>query len=393
MNAVDYGPASYASDDDAAALEELVVTARRFMRDEVLPLEATLEHDAVGLPRDQLRDLQSKARRQGLWALQTPREYGGAGLSMLGQVLIAEETAKCRMGAYFPALGACGGNPPSVLLNASPAQFSRYAEPIIQGATAKAYTAITEPSGGSDPARAIQLTARRDGDGWTLNGTKVWISHAIGADWGVVYARTGEGREGISCFIVESDTPGLTIEPMAVMSSLAPCKLTFQDVRVGRDQLVGAEGDGFELAVEFLVRARILYSAGPVGIAQAALDMACARARERDVFGGKLSEKQGIQWMLADAEIELRAARSLVHQAARNADVGRDVGVDASVAKIYATEAALRVVDVCIQVHGALGVSEELPLERWLRDLRVKRLGEGSSEVQRILIARHLLRG
>lgn len=376
--------------------EELVMlrdTVRRFMTAYVHPVEEKLEHDTVGLPREQLVDLQTKARELGLWALQTPQEFGGAGLSVLGQVVVAEEASKCRMGAFFPALGAFGGNPPSVMFKASPEQFTRYARPIIDGTMTKAYTAITEASGGSDPARAIQLKAVRDGDSYVLNGSKMWISHAPGADWGVVYARTGEGRNGISTFIVEKDMPGLTFSRIGVMASFAPYELHFDNVRVPADQLIGDEGQGFALASDFLVHGRIIYAAGPIGIAQLALEEACQWARDRDVFGGKLADKQGIQWMLVDSEVELRAARLLMYQAAWNADLGhRDVRVDASVAKLYGTEAAYRALDRCIQIHGALGLSTELPLERWFRDLRVKRLGEGASEVQREVVARSLLR-
>ncbi len=375
--------------------EELVLlrdTVRRFMAAHVHPLEDTLPHDSIGLPRDQLLELQAKAREVGLWALQTPEEFGGAGLSVLGQVVVAEEAAKCRMGAFFPALGAFGGNPPSVMFKASPEQFAKYAKPIIDGMMSKAYTAITEASGGSDPARAIQLRAVRDGDAYVLNGSKMWISHAPGADWGVVYARTGDGRNGISCFIVEKDTPGLTFNRIDVMASFAPYELHFDNVRIPADQLIGEEGQGFALASDFLVYGRITYGAGPIGIAQAALDMACQWARDRDVFGGRLADKQGIQWMLVDSEVELRAARLLVYQAAWNADLGRNVRVDASIAKLNATETAYRVLDRCMQIHGALGLSTELPLERWFRDLRVKRLGEGATEVQREVVARALLR-
>lgn len=375
--------------------EELVLlrdTVRRFMAAHVHPLEDTLPHDSIGLPRDQLLELQAKAREVGLWALQTPEEFGGAGLSVLGQVVVAEEAAKCRMGAFFPALGAFGGNPPSVMFKASPEQFAKYAKPIIDGMMSKAYTAITEASGGSDPARAIQLRAVRDGDAYVLNGSKMWISHAPGADWGVVYARTGDGRNGISCFIVEKDTPGLTFNRIDVMASFAPYELHFDNVRIPADQLIGEEGQGFALASDFLVYGRITYGAGPIGIAQAALDMACQWARDRDVFGGRLADKQGIQWMLVDSEVELRAARLLVYQAAWNADLGRNVRVDASIAKLNATETAYRVLDRCMQIHGALGLSTELPLERWFRDLRVKRLGEGATEVQREVVARQLLR-
>lgn len=375
--------------------DELVMlrdTVRRFMDAHVHPIEEKLKHDTVGLPREQLLELQSRARNLGLWALQTPEKYGGADLSVLGQVVVLEEASKCRMGAFFPALGAFGGNPPSIMFSASPTQFAKYAQPIIDGTMSKAYTAITEAAGGSDPARAIQLKAVRDSDSYVLSGSKMWISHAPGADWGVVYARTGEGRNGISCFIIEKNTPGITFSRIPVMASFAPYELHFDNVRIPADQLIGREGQGFALAGDFLVLARIVYAAGPIGIAQQALDMACQWARDRDVFGGKLADKQGIQWMLVDSEVELRAARLLMYQAAWNADLGRNVRVDASVAKLYGTEAAYRVLDRCIQIHGALGLSDELPLERWFRDLRVKRLGEGATEVQRVVVARDLLR-
>ena len=375
--------------------EELVMlrdTVRRFMDAHVHPLEEKLDHDSVGLPREQLVDLQAKARDLGLWALQTPEEYGGAGLSVLGQVVVAEEAAKCRMGAFFPALGAFGGNPPNIMFKATAEQFEKYARPIIDGTMSKAYTAITEASGGSDPARATKLKAVRSADGYVLNGSKMWISHAPGADWGVVYARTGEGRQGISAFILEKDTPGVTFSRIPVMASFAPYEVHFDNVRLPAAQLIGAEGQGFSLASDFLIHGRIIYAAGPIGIAQSALDLACQWAKDRDVFGGRLADKQGVQWMLVDSEVELRAARLLMYQAAWNADLGRNVRVDASVAKMYGTEVAYKVLDRCIQLHGALGISAELPLERWFRDLRVKRLGEGATEVQREVIARSLLK-
>src|SRR5699024_2829909 len=178
---------------------------------------------------------------------------------------------------------------------------------------------------------------------------------------------------------------------IGVVASFAPYELHFDNVRIPAANLIGVEGGGFSLASDFLVYGRILYAAGPIGIAQMALDMAVGWAKERSVFGGMLADKQGIQWMLVDCEVELRAARMLMYQAAWNADLGKNVRVDASVAKMYGTEAAYKVIDRCIQIHGALGLAQELPLERWFRDLRVKRLGEGATEVQRVVIARDLL--
>jgi acyl-CoA dehydrogenase len=368
-------------------------TVRSFMEREVRPLEDTLPHDAAGVPSDQLAGLQARARELGLWALSTPTRFGGAGLGVLGQVVVAEQAARCRMGAFFPDGGALGGNPPNVLFNAAPAQFEKYARPIIEGRAGRAFTAISEASGGSDPVRAIRCRAERKGDVYVLNGTKLWTTHAGTAAWGIVYARTGEldSRSGISAFIVDADAPGLTKRPIDVMSSYRPYELHFDNVEVPVDDRIGEEGEGFSLAGDFLVAGRITYGAGPIGIAQLALEQAIDWVKQREVFGSPLADKQGIQWMIADSEIELRAARLLIYQAAWKADLGQDVKVDASIAKLYSTETAFRVVDRCVQMFGALGLSAEAPLERWFRDLRVKRLGEGATEVQRMVVARHLL--
>jgi len=377
--------------DELRMLQE---TVRRFMESEVRPLEDTLPHDAAGAPPEMLRPLQEKARALGLWALQTPKEFGGAGLGVFAQFLVAEEAAKCRMGAYFPALGAFGGNPPSVMFQASPALFDRYAQPILEGRMGRAFTAISEPSGGSDPARAIRCRAERKGDHYIVNGTKMWTTHAGTADWGVVYVRTGEQgqRGGITCLVVDADAPGLTRRPIGVMTSYSPFELHFENVEVPVANRIGEEGQGFSLADDFLVKARILYGAGPIGIAQMALGIAIDWAKQRETFGAKLADRQSIQWMVADSEIELRAARLLCYQAAWNADLGRDVRIDSSVCKVNSTETAFRVVNRCVQILGGLGLAKEMPLERWFRDLRVKLLGEGASEIQRMVIARQLLR-
>ncbi|CAN5493424.1 acyl-CoA dehydrogenase family protein [soil metagenome] len=377
--------------------EELVMlrdTVRRFMADEVRPLEDRMPHDCPGLPIDELKAIQKKARDIGLWALSTPEKFGGAGLGVLGQVVVAEEAGKCRMGAFFPACGAFGGNPPTVMLQASSEQFERFARPIIDGTIGRTFTAVSEASGGSDPQRAIQCRATLKGDHYVMNGTKVWTSHAGTADWGIVYARTGEAgtRGGISCFIIETNMKGLTRKPIGVMSSASPYEMHFDNVVVPIGNRIGEEGQGFALAKDFLIHARIPYAAAPIGIAQNALQIAIDWAKQRETFGVRLADRQAIQWMVADSEMELRAARLLMYQAAWNADLGKDVTVDASMCKVYGTETAFRVVDRCIQILGGLGVAHELPLERWFRELRVKLLGEGASEIQRMMIAKSLLR-
>ncbi|PZX13026.1 alkylation response protein AidB-like acyl-CoA dehydrogenase [Palleronia aestuarii] len=372
--------------------EMLRTTARRFMKDEVLPREERLEHDAYAFPDGELSELQRRAREIGLWCVQTPAEYGGAGLNLLAQCVVAEESSQCRMGAYIPAGGAFGFDPPNVIFKGTSDQIEKYARPIIEGG-GKTFVAISEPSGGSDPARSIQTRAVRDGNHYVLNGTKVWISGASQAEWGIVYARTGseKARGNITAFIVERDTPGLTQTRIPVIRSYSPYELTFEDVRVPIENRLGEEGEGFKLAEEWLVHGRVPYAAATLGIAEASLRMAIEWAKDRYLFKSALAEKQAVQWMIADSEIELRAAKLMVYQAAWRADLGRDIKVDASMAKVLATETAGRIVDRCIQIHGGMGVACEMPLERWYREMRIKRIGEGPSEVHRMVVARDIL--
>ena len=368
-------------------------TIRRFMAEEVKPAEDKLPHDAYTLEPEPLRALQKKARDLGLWCLETPAEHGGAGLSLLGQCVAAEETAKCRMGAYIAGCGAFGFDPPNVIWKGTEHQ-QRFARADVEAGT-KAFVAISEPSGGSDPARSIQARAERRGDRYVINGTKIWISGAGMAKWGIVFARVGDSksREGITSFVVDKSRPGISLSKIPVIRSYSPYEVHFNDYEVPVEDRLGEEGKGFKFAEEWLIHARPPYAAATIGIAQAALDLAIDWAKQRKAFGSYLSDKQAIQWMIADSEVELRAARLLVYQAAWNADMGRDIKVDASIAKVFGTETAGRVVDRCIQILGGMGVAQEVPLERWYRELRIKRIGEGPSEVHRMVIARDLLGG
>ena len=368
-------------------------TIRRFMAEEVKPVEDKLPHDAYTPEPDALARLQRKARELGLWCFETPAEHGGAGLSLLGQCVAAEETAKCRMGAYIAGCGAFGFDPPVVIWKGTEHQ-QRFAREDMRNGT-KAFVAISEPSGGSDPGRAIQARAERKSDRYVINGTKIWISGAGMAKWGIVFARVGEskGRDGITSFVVDKSKPGISLSKIPVIRSYSPYEVHFDNYEVPIEDRLGDEGKGFPFAEEWLIHARPPYAAATIGIAQAALELAMEWATQRKAFGSTLAEKQAIQWMIADSEVELRAARLLVYQAAWNADMGRDIKVDASVCKVYGTEAAGRVVDRCIQIFGGMGVAQELPLERWYRELRIKRIGEGPSEVHRMVIARDLMGG
>lgn len=367
-------------------------TIARFMRQEVKPLEDRLEHDAYRLPGEQLKPLQEKARAAGLWCFRTPQAYGGAGLSLLGQAVAAEESARCRMGAYVPACGAFGADPPNPIWLGTPHQIERYGIPAVQDG-GKVFVAISEANGGSDPARSIQTRAERRGARYVLNGSKMWITGADDAHWGLVFARTGQAgdRGAISCFIVDRQAPGLSMRPIKVIRSYSPYEVVLKDVEVPVENRLGEEGEGFKLCEKWLVEGRVPYAAGTLGIAQAALEIAIDWARQRRAFNTLLGEKQAVQFMLADSEIELRAARLLVYEAAWQGDLGMDMKMASSIAKVYATETAGRVIDRCVQILGGLGVAAELPLERWYRELRIKRIGEGPSEVQRMVVARNLL--
>jgi acyl-CoA dehydrogenase len=366
-------------------------TIRRFMQEEVKPLEDTLPHDAYTPEPADLAALQKKAKSIGLWLFETPAEHGGTGLNLLGQCVAAEEAAKCRMGAYIAGCGAFGFDPPNVIWKGT-AHQQRFALQDVQNGT-KAFVAISEPSGGSDPGRAIQTRAERKSDRYVINGTKIWISGAGMANWGIVFARVGDskGRSGITSFVVDKSKPGISLSRIPVIRSYSPYEVHFTDYEVPMEDRLGEEGEGFKFAEEWLIHARPPYAAATIGIAQAALDIAIDWAQQRKTFGSLLADKQAIQWMIADSEVELRAARLLVYQAAWNADKGRDIKVDASVAKVYGTEVAGRVIDRCIQILGGMGVAQELPLERWYREMRIKRIGEGPSEVHRMVIARDIL--
>ena len=368
---------------------------RRFMREEVKPIEDKLPYDATGCGPESRKHLRGIAEQMGLTRLTVPREHGGNELSALTRVIIAEESAKCRLGAYAPALGAFGGGPPNIIWGGTPQQIKKYGLPCIDGGM-YAFVAITEPTGGSDPRNNITTRAVKKGDHWVLNGRKMWITAAKGADYGVIFARTDYGGEGhppqITAFIVEPTFPGISFNEIGVIRALSPYEIVLDGCEVPDANVLGRVGQGFNVAQSWLVDARIPYAAGCIGIAQEALDMACGWVRQRPTRDGMLQDKQAIQWMIADSEVELRAARLLVYDAASKVDAGELGKVDASVCKLYGTETAGRVVDRVIQMFGGMGVAKEMPLERWYRELRVKRIGEGPSEVHRMVIARDKLK-
>jgi len=298
------------------------------------------------------------------------------------------------MGAYIPACGAIGFDPPNAVFHyGTKDQIERYAIPGVASGQ-KVFVAVTEASGGSDPARSIRTRAERKGDRYILNGSKMWISGVQHASWGIVFARTGApgDRGGITCFIVDLGMKGFSTREIPVIRAYSPFELTFENCEIPIENRLGEEGEGFKVVSKWTVEGRIPYAAGTIGVAQEALEMAIDWVKQRETFRTMLADKQAIQWMIADSEMELQAARMLVYKAACSADGDAEaLRYFSSIAKVTATETAGRVIDRCVQMFGALGVAKEMPLERWYRELRVKRVGEGPSEVQRMVVARQLL--
>ncbi|MFQ5873786.1 MAG: acyl-CoA dehydrogenase family protein [Dehalococcoidia bacterium] len=367
-------------------------TVRDYVRNDIIPLEQDLEHDAISIPDTEFNRLVPKTKAMGMWCVGVPHEFEGGGLSLFAQVVIEEEMVQHAAGLYCPVYGTMGSAPPEIIWEGTPYLIETYGLPTVRGER-KAWFAITEPTGGSDPARAIQTRAVRDGDNWVINGSKVFISGALWGDWGIVFARTDpESRRGITAFIVENTWPGFSLTPVPVMRAYTPAQLFFDNLRVPNCNVLGEVNNGWDLlANKLLARGRIPYSSANLGVSAIAHRMAVEYSKTRETFGAPLATRQAVQWMLVDSEVEIRTCRWLVWEAAWKYDRGEDFRQEASIAKLYSAEVLGRVVDRSIQVHGGYGVTKEMPLERWYREARIRRIGEGTSEVQRIVIAREIL--
>ena len=372
----------------------IVGMVRRFVREEILPLELHLDPDADELaPEDKAR-LVDKTKAMGLYGLDIPPAYGGPDIDLVTRTLIAVEMAQHRAGLYVPCYGVFGGAGLAQLFEATDAQKEHYLYPTLRGEKS-GFFGLSEPSGGSDPARAIQTRAVQDGDHWVINGGKLWISGADRADFGLVFARTApdKGRNGVTCFIVDTDTPGFHVRRVVhtLRSARYATELQFEDMRVPADNILGELNKGFAIANDRLTRQRIPYAAGCIGVAIKAQEMALDYVPQRETFGAPLSTRQSIQWMLVDNEIDIKQSLWITLEAAARAERGEPFRKEAAMAKLVATEAGGRVVDRCMQMFGGLGVAKDLPFERWYREMRIRRIGEGPSEVQRHIIARELL--
>lgn len=373
-------------------LQMLGDVVRDFVHKEISAVESELDPSVREIPADKLAALQAKAREAGFWCFDAPSEFGGGGLSSFGMSVVWENASRHRFAFPVPGGGVFGFSPPVVLYRGNPDQIERYVRPTIDKGL-KSFTAISEPTGGSDPARALRTTAVRRGDRYVLNGRKMWATNADEADYGVIYARTdtATGRSGFSAFVVDTGIPGMHVTPVPVLRNHWTTEIELNDCEIPLDSLIGEEGQGFALAQRWLVRGRLMLASQAVGVAEEAVRMAVDWAKERETFGALLATRQGVQFPLADSLTELTAARLLTWQAAWKDDLGEDARLEASMAKLFASEMGFKVVDRAMQILGGMGVAKELNLEHWFRDLRTMRIVEGASEIHRYLIARDML--
>ncbi|TKB25150.1 acyl-CoA dehydrogenase [Desulfopila sp. IMCC35006] len=332
----------------------------------------------------------------GLTGIVFPEQYGGAGADYLSYAIAVEELSRvcASTGVTLSAHLSLGSNP--IYLFGTEEQKMKFLVPMAQGEKMGAF-GLTEPSAGSD-AGGTKTTAVRDGNDWILNGTKIFITNAGEAETYVVFARTdkqAEKHHGISAFIVEKGTPGFSFgkkeKKMGIRSS-PTMELVYEGCRIPKENLLGEEGKGFKVAMKTLDGGRIGIASQALGIAQGALDTSVAYAKERKQFDASIATFQGIQFQLADMATQVEAARLLVYKAAFRASAGLSYSQESAMAKLLASETAMRVTTQAVQIHGGYGYSREFPLERMMRDAKITEIYEGTSEVQRIVIGSALTR-
>ena len=367
---------------------ELIALARDLAAGELAPRVAEHEESAT-FPRELFRTL----GKAGLLGLAYPEEYGGGGQPYAVYLQVLEELASAWSAV---ALGISVHTLSCFPLAAfgSDEQKQRWLPDMLAGDLLGAYC-LSELQAGSDAA-ALQARARRADDNYILTGTKAWVTHGGVADFYNVFCRTGgAGSRGISTLLVPADTAGVVAQPpekkMGLRSS-PTTQIVFDDVRVPADRLLGSEGDGFRIAMSALDGGRLDISACAVGVAQAALDVATTYARDRKQFGQSIIDFQGVSFLLADMATQVAAARALYLDAARRRDAGAAYSKEASMAKLFCTDMAMRVTTDAVQVLGGAGYTQDFPVERYMREVKVMQIFEGTNQIQRLVIGRHLAR-
>ncbi len=375
----------------AEGLAEMRASVRRFVEDELPPWAQ--EVDKTGkFPAELMRLLAS----QGFLGMRLPEKYGGSDMSLAQYCLVQEELSRCHPMFTILMSGTGGLSPMAIAQYGTDAQKDKYLPPLTRGDTRIAF-ALTEPGAGSD-ASSISTRATATETGWSISGQKQFISHADSAEVIMVIAVTDpalRARGGISAFLVDKGTPGMEITRVETTMGSAAwtlSEITFDNCKIDKSALLDELGRGFQLASSALTEGRMSVACLCLGAAEKLLEIATAYAKDRRTFGAPLADRQAIQWMLADSATELAAARALVQQTLLDSEDESQIRIKASMCKLYCSEVAGRMADKAVQIHGANGVVRGYEVERFYRDLRLFRVGEGSSEMQRLVIARDLLR-
>ena len=377
---------------DAETRQQLIETVRRFVREKCIPIEAKVAED------DRVPDeIVAEMRALGLFGLSIPEEYGGLGLTMEEEVLVGFELGHTSP-AFRSVIGTnVGIGSQGVVMFGNEEQKSEWLPKLASGEVVASF-ALTEPGAGSDAA-SLKTRALRDGEDYVVSGTKRFITNAARAGMFTLLARTDpnkKGASGISAFIVPSNTPGITIgKPEKKMGQQGAhiSDVIFENARVPARLRLGQEGEGFKVAMQVLDRGRLHISSVCVGVAERLIDEAVAYAREREQFGQRIGDFQLVQGMLADCKTEAYAARSMVLDAAKKRDAGEVVTLEAACTKYFASEMVGRVADRAVQIFGGAGYVADYGIERFYRDVRIFRIYEGTSQIQQLVIARHLLKG
>jgi len=367
----------------------------RFVRDELMPLENKVlareaEGNGLGLDAADHVRLDRISKELGLWGLDAPEDIGGADLPNVAMVGVEEEIGRTVTPYTLPPDSP---NLRMLMATVNERQKALYLEPYVRGETVSAI-GISEPGAGGDPA-GMTTTAVRDGDDWVINGRKIWISRAADADFTILMALTDRekrARGGISAFLVDKGSPGFNVlRRIPMIGGAYTYEIALEDCRVEGWKLLGTEGNGFAPMQLRLGTRRIQMAAWSVGMAQRALDMIIEYAPQRVTFGVPLSERQAIQWWVAEAATKIHATRLMVYDCAWKLDQGRDVRLEISMIKWFATEMAYEVVDRAMQTFGAMGMTKELPLQQMSAKLRTMRIYDGPTEVHKWVVARNLL--
>lgn len=373
-------------------LRLLQETVRRFVDRELIPIERE-SMEGPKLRPEIHADLTEKAKAVGLWLYDVPEEYGGQGLGLLARTVVWAELART---VALPSRNAniFGPNVSPILYYLNDEQKERYLHPVLRGELRHCF-AQTEPDAGGDPG-AMRTTAARDGDHYVINGVKRFITGAGEADFAQVFAATDRekgSRGGISAFLVDMKTPGVKLlRQQETMMHDRPWEIAFEDVRVPVENLIGGEGEGFRFAQNWIGAGRIRHGARGVGVIERCLELGASYARQRETFGEKLSERQAVQWMLVDSYADLHMLRLMVRNAAAKHDAGEDIRYDAYLVKYFGDTKSFEAADKCMQIHGGLGLTTDLPIERMWRDQRSFVITEGPTEILKMALARHVLR-